>query len=116
MLDDSEYTAGELASLNEWFQLHDDLLPEEPFTFHIIKLKSGSPELIEFVMDPLNSMIGNGSLPPVPGVTEESQITTTLLRHDRGLGARLMYFQAVVDSTDNSVAVTGHKANNRPSG
>ena len=29
MLDDSEYTAGELASLNEWFQLHDELLPED---------------------------------------------------------------------------------------
>ena len=49
-------------------------------------------------------------------MTEESQITTTLVRHDRGLGARLMYFQAVVDSTDNSVAITGHKAKDRPGG
>ena len=32
MLDDSYYTARELERLNEWFQLHDDLLPE-PFTF-----------------------------------------------------------------------------------
>ena len=63
MLDDSEYTAGELAGLNEWFQLHDELLPEEPFTFHIIKFKSGSPELIEFVMDPLGWMLGNEVTP-----------------------------------------------------
>ena len=116
MLDDSEYTAGELASLNEWFQLHDDLLPEEPFTFHIIKLKSGSPELIEFVMDPLGSMLGNKTLPALPGVTDQSQITTTIFRHDRSLKARLMYFQAVVDSTDNSVNLTGHKAKDQPSG
>ncbi len=116
MLDDSEYTARELDGLNEWFQLQHDLLPEEPFTFHIIKLKSGSPELVELVMDPLGSLTGNGSLPPLPGVNGESQITTTLLRHDRGLGARLMYFQAVVDDTDNSVSLTGHKAKDRPSG
>lgn len=116
MLDDSEYTERELDGLNEWFQLHDDLLPEEPFTFHIIKLKSGSDELIQFVMDPLGSMLGNGSLPALPGVTGESEITTTLIRHDRGLGARLMYFQAVVDQTDNSVAVSGHKAKDRPGG
>ena len=67
-------------------------------------------------MDPLGWMLGNESRPALPGVTEESQITTTLIRHDRGLGARLMYFKAVVDSTDNSVAVTGHKANGRPDG
>ena len=49
-------------------------------------------------------------------MTEESQITTTIFRHDRGLKARLMYFQAVVDSTDNSVNLTGHKAKDQPSG
>ena len=58
MLDDSEYTERELDGLNEWFQLQDDLLPEEPFTFHIIKLKSGSPELVELVMDPLLDAAG----------------------------------------------------------
>ena len=79
MLDDSEYTARELDGLNEWFQLHDDLLPEEPFTFHIIKLKSGSPELVELVMDPLGALLGNGHYPALPGVTEESQITTTII-------------------------------------
>ena len=56
-------------------------------------------------------MLGNAShAPTLPGVTEESQITTTLIRHDRGLGARLMYFQAVVDSQDGSVSLTTHKA------
>ena len=116
MLDDSHYTARELERLNEWFQLHDDLLPEEPFTFHIIKLKSDSPELVDLVMEPLQALLGQRSIPGLPGVTEESHITTTLMRHDRGLGARLMYFQAVVDSTDNSVAITGHKAKDQPSG
>ena len=63
MLDDSHYTARELDHLNEWFQLHDDLLPEEPFTFHIIKLKSDTPELVDLVMDPLESLLGNGQYP-----------------------------------------------------
>ena len=49
-------------------------------------------------------------------MTEESHITTTIFRHDRSLKARLMYFQAVVDSTDNSVNLTGHKAKDQPSG
>ena len=110
MLDDSEYTEQELAGLNEWFQLENDRLPQEPFTFCFIKLKSGSPELIELVMEPLETLLGNGSLPALPGVTGESRITTTLFRHDRGLKARLMYFKAAVDSQDDSVSMTGHKA------
>ena len=48
MLDDSEYTPARAGRpervVPAW---NDELLPEEPFTFHFIKFKSGSPELIE---------------------------------------------------------------------
>ena len=67
----------------------------------IIKLKSDSPELVDLVMEPLEALLGKRSIPGLPGVTEESHITTTIFRHDRSLKARPMYFQAVVDSTDN---------------
>jgi hypothetical protein len=110
MLDDSFYTDQELAGLNEWIQIENDRLPQDPFTFWFIKLKSSSPELIDLVMEPLATLLGNRSLPALPGVTEESRITTTLFRHDRGLKARLMYFKAAVDSQDGSVSMTGHKA------
>ena len=113
MLDDSEYTEQELDGLNEWFQVSHQLLPEEPFTFHFIKLKSDSPELVDLIMEPLETLLGSRSLPALPGVTEESHITTTLFRHDRSLKARLMYFKAAVDSQDGSVSMTGHKAKER---
>ena len=116
MLDDSNYTPRELERLNEWFQIHDDLLPEEPFTFHFIKLKSDSPELVDLVMEPLETLMGERSIGGLPGVTGDSHITTTIFRHDRSLKARLMYFSATVDSTDNSVSLTGHKAKDKPSG
>jgi hypothetical protein len=116
MLDDSNYTPRELQGLNQWFQVTHELLPEEPFTFHFIKVKSDSPELVDLVMEPLETLLGDRSLGPLPGVTGDSHITTTLFRHDRSLKARLMYFQAAVDSTDNSVSLTGHKAKDKPPG
>jgi hypothetical protein len=110
MSDESAYTELELAGLNEWHQLHHELLPEEPFKFHFMKLQSGSQELRDLIMDPLETLLGRKGLPPLEGVTEESRITTTIHRHDRTLLARLMYFNAAVDSEDNSVSLTGHKA------
>ena len=109
-MDDSFYTDQELAGLNEWIQIENDRLPQDPFTFWFIKLKSSSPELIDLVTEPRETLLGSRSLPALPGVTETSRITTTLFRHDRGLKARLMYFKAAVDSQDGSVSMTGHKA------
>jgi hypothetical protein len=115
MLDDSAYTEQELDGLNEWIQIENDRLPQDPFTFWFIKLKSDSPELVDLVMEPLETLMGSRSLPPLPGVTERSRITTTIFRHDRSLKARLMYFKAAVDSQDDgSVSMTGHKAKDKP--
>ena len=110
MLDDSFYTDQELAGLNEWIQIENDRLPQDPFTFWFIKLKSSSPQLIDLVMEPRETLLGGRSLPALPGVTEESHVTTTIFRHDRTLKARLMYFNAAVDSQDGSVSLSGHKA------
>ena len=79
MSDESKYTELELAGLNEWHQLHNDLLPEDPFKFHFMKLRSGSQELRDLIMDPLETLLGRRALPALEGVTEESRITTTLL-------------------------------------
>lgn len=116
MSDESEYTELELAGLNQWHQIHHELLPEEPFKFHFMKLQSGSDQLLELIQDPLETLLGRRSLPGLEGVTDESRITTTLHRHDRTLLARLMYFSATVDTEDNSVTLTGHKAKSKPSG
>ena len=114
MSDESDYTEEELACINEWFQLQHELLPEDPFKFHFMKLVSGSDQLVDLIMDPLETLLGRRSLNALDGVTEESRITTTLHRHDRSLLARLMYVQAAVDSEDNSVSLTGHKAKAKP--
>ncbi|HEY7847179.1 MAG TPA: hypothetical protein VIC83_03180 [Candidatus Limnocylindria bacterium] len=116
MSDESQYTPEELAGLNEWFQVQHELLPEEPFKFHFIKVMSNSQELIDLIMEPLETLLGDRTLAPLPGVTAESRITTTIFRHDRSLKARLMYFQAAVDDQDGSVGLTGHKAKDKPGG
>ena len=114
MLDDSYYTDQELDRLNEWILFVDPSLPQEPFTFWFIKLKSDSAELIDLVMEPLETLLGSRSLPALPGVRKTSRINTTIFRHDRSLKARLMYFKAAVDSQDGSVSMTGHKAKGGP--
>jgi hypothetical protein len=115
MLDDSEYTPEELDGLNTWFQLEHDKLPTWPFTFHFVKLKSGSEELTELIMDPVKTLRGNGpALAALPGVNAETTVTTTIFGHERTLTARLMYAVATVDSQSNSVALTTHKAKDKP--
>lgn len=113
MLSDEEYTERELDGLNQWFQIEHDKLPEWPFSFYFAKFKSGSDELIELVMDPLNTLLGGGPAGEalkLPGMNESSKITTTLFGHERTLKARMMYAVAAVDDQDHSVSLTGHKA------
>ena len=114
MSDESDYTEEELDGENEWFQLQHERLPEDPFKFYFIKLRSGERELEDLIMEPLETLRGERSLPSLEGVTIDSHITTTLFRHDRTLKARLMYIQVAVDSQDNSVSMTGHKAKDKP--
>lgn len=113
MLSDDEYTERELDGLNTWFRLEHEKLPDWPFTFYFAKFKSGSDELTELVMDPLNSLSGGGPAGEalqLPGVKPETKITTTLFGHERTLKARMMYAVAAVDDQDGSVSLTGHKA------
>lgn len=111
MLGDNEYTEEELDGLNTWFQLEHEKLPTSPFKFYFIKLKSGSDEAVELFMDPNRTLRGIGSsLEALPGVTEQSRVTTTIIGHERTLKARMMYAVAAVDAQDDSVSITSHKA------
>lgn len=119
MLDDDEYTEEELDGLNTWIPLTHDLLPDWPFRFYFAKLKSGSPESNELTLDPKKALLeGAESLAPLAeldaAINEETQITTTILGHDRSLKLRLRLAIAAVDSQDNSVSMTSHKAVSLP--
>jgi hypothetical protein len=119
MLDDDEYTEQELDGLNTWIRLTNDQLPDWPFRFYFAKLKSGSPESNELILDPKTALLeGAESLAPLAELDEtinaETQITTTIFGHDRSLKLRLRIAVAAVDSQDNSVSMTSHKVVSLP--
>lgn len=117
MLDDDQYTDEELDELNTWLPLAHDKLPGWPFRFYFAKMKSGSPESNELLLDPKKALLeGAGSLAPLTdeAINSETQITTTIFRHDRSLNLRLRVAIAAVDSQDNSVSMTSHKVVDLP--
>jgi len=114
MLNENEYTEEELDGINTWFQLEHEKLPSSPFTFFFAKFISGSDELTELILDPLRTISGGGPAGDnlkLVNVNAETRINTTIFGHERTLKARLMYAMAAVDSQDNSVSLTTHKAN-----
>jgi len=121
VLGDEDYTDGELAELNTWIPLTNDLLPDWPFRFYVAKLKSGSAELDELIKDP-RAVLKNGhaSLPALSRqndlIGDATKVTTTIFGHDRTLKARLVYMVVAVDAQDNSASMTSYKAALPPSG
>jgi hypothetical protein len=115
VLDDDQYTEEELDELNTWLPLAHDKLPTWPFRFYFVKLKSGSPESNQLIMDPKRTLLeGAGSLRPLAelddAINSETRITTTIFGHDRSLNLRLRVTVAAVDAQDNSVSMTSYKA------
>lgn len=107
---DDPYAGHDPDSWNHWYPLEHDQLAESPFSIYFMKLQSGSDELDAFIREPRSALRGDvENLGALPGVTEDSVITTTIAHHDRGLNLSAMYAVAVVDSQDDSVAVTTFK-------
>ncbi|HEX6655128.1 MAG TPA: hypothetical protein VF153_02845, partial [Candidatus Limnocylindria bacterium] len=65
----------------------------------------------DLVMDPVPTLQGRGEggLPPLPGVNDDTRVTTTIIGHERSLNLRAILLVAVSDQQDNSVAITSHK-------
>jgi hypothetical protein len=110
-MDDEELYAGhDPLSFNKWFRLQHEHIPETPFKFYFVKLKSNSPEAIEFFMDPLSAMKnGFQSLDPLEGIKDDTRITTTIVGHERTLKLRVILAVASVDEQNNSVAILSNK-------
>ena len=112
-MSDDYYSEEELDGLNTWFHLEHEKLPSSPFTFFYAKFKSGTDELTELIMDPLTTLTGKGPAGEalqLSAVNSETRINTTIFGHERTLRVRMMYAVAAVDSQDNSVSLTTHKA------
>jgi hypothetical protein len=107
---DDPYANDDPASFNTWFPLEHQHLDTLPFKVYFCKLKSNSAEVQEMLMDPRNAMRGAlETLAPIPGVDEETKVTTTLVRHDRTMRFRAVLFVATYDEQDNSLSLTSHK-------
>ena len=105
------YPGQDLATFNQWFPIEHDLFKGFPFRMHICKLESGRPPINELVMDPRSALQGRGEsgLPALPGVDDETRITTTIVGHERSLRIRAILLVAVSDDQDNSVHISSHK-------
>lgn len=115
---DEDYTEEELAGLNTWIPLTNDLLPEWPFKFYFAKLKSSSPELDALIKDP-KAVLQDG-YESLHALSEQNElvaglstVTTTIFRHDRTLNARLVYMLVAVDAQDSSASMSSYKASDR---
>lgn len=107
---DDPYAGQDPESFNKWFPIEHEGLTGLPFKLYFCKLQSGSEEVIELLMDPLNALRSNTTrLAPLPGVDEHTRVTTTIFGHHRTLRLRAILFSATYDEQNNSLSLTSHK-------
>ena len=71
-----------------------------PFGLWYYGVKSSSPDSEQFIHDPLAAMVG-----VLPGVTEESRVTTLVINHDKTLYYTQLHSLAVVGPDGNVTLV-----------
>jgi hypothetical protein len=111
-MDQDPYADEDPESFNEWFPLEHEHLATLPFKLWFCKLKSNEREINELMMDPLSALLGKTEgllLKPLPGVAENSRVTTTLFGHERTLRLRAILAIASVDEQDSSVSIMTNK-------
>jgi hypothetical protein len=111
MEDQDPYAGEDPESFNQWFPIEHDFLNTSPFKFYWCKLKSGSPEIVELVMDPISTLRGKEELAigPLPGVEPDSLVTTTLFGHEKSLRYKAIWAVAAVDEEERTVSISSHK-------
>lgn len=103
--DEVDYAPHEEDTFNIWVELgaldrdQQRFLDHDPARRFIIKVKSSSPEAEDLIHEPLAFLLKR----EVPGVTPESRITSTFLRHERGYRRRIIRAAATVDQTSGDV-------------
>lgn len=102
-----DYSPHDEASFNRWAELgamdreQQAVIEHSPMRRFTIKLKSSSPEAEEIIHQPLQVLLEH----KVPGVTEESRITTIVLHHERGLNYRIIRATANVEQSTGDVSL-----------
>lgn len=102
-----DYSPHDEASFNVWVELGALDPEQQPFIEHapmrrfIIKFKSSSPEAEAIIHQPLRVLIDH----EVPGVTEESRITTVVLHHERGLNKKIIRATVSVEQSSGDVSM-----------
>ena len=95
-----DYTDEEQAAFGVWVELgardprQQPLLDVGLSTRWERREPSGSGWIIRLLRDPIRVLVGEEK---VPGMTEDSNITTTILHHQRGLEHRVIVLRATVE-------------------
>jgi hypothetical protein len=102
-----DYGPYEADIFNVWVELGaadpDDqrVLHLSPMRRYIKNVKSSSPEANKLIHQPLRALLDEG----IPGVTESSRITSTILHHERGLNKRIIRIAISVEEESGDVAM-----------
>lgn len=106
----ADYTEEELAAFGVWVELGARDPRQQPLLEIGLSGRwerrepSGSGWVIRLLRDPITVLVREEK---VPGMTEDSNITTTILHHERGLGRRVIVVTATVEraSGDTSLVI-----------
>jgi hypothetical protein len=102
-----DYGPHDESTFNVWVELGarnpDDqpILDFAPMNRYTKKLKSSSPEADLLIHTPLTALLADR----IPGVTEESRVTTTVLHHERGLRKRIIRATISVEASTGDVSM-----------
>lgn len=105
--DESLYTEEEIASFGVWVELGAKDPDQQRFLDVGLSGKwerrepSGSAWVMRLLRNPIRTLMQAG----VPGVNEDSRITTTILHHHRGLEKKIIRITVTVESHSNDVAI-----------
>lgn len=102
-----DYSPHDEASFNVWVELgaldpaQQSIIEHSPMRRFTVKFRSSSPEAEAIIHQPLGVLLEHG----VPGVSEESRISTVVLHHERGLNYRIIRATANVEQASGDVSL-----------
>lgn len=105
--EDLDYSPHEEDTFNAWVELgaldpkQQRVLDHSPMHRFTKKMKSSSEEAEEFIHEPLKVLLADG----IPGVREDSRVTSTIVHHERGLKKHIIRATVNVERSTGDVAI-----------
>ncbi len=105
--DEVDYGPHEEDTFNVWIEMgairnnEQRFLDHSPSRTYILKAKSSTPEAEQLIHEPLDALLAA----EIPGVTQDSRITSTVVHHERGLRFRIIRAKATVEQSSGDVHI-----------